>query len=95
MTFRDHIDKFISMEEDQEGKRVLNDEQSAVFKDILKNYKRGGTAFLQGEGGSGKTVTIMALKKFCDANGISCALTASTGKAGSCLLYTSPSPRDS
>ncbi len=85
MTFRDHIDKFISMEEDQEGKRVLNDEQSAVFKDILKNYKRGGTAFLQGEGGSGKTVTIMALKKFCDANGISCALTASTGKAGSAI----------
>jgi len=85
--FRESVQMFESMDSHivKSGKRKLNDEQAPIFRDIIGKYASGGKAFLHGQGGSGKSVLINALKKYCDANEITCAVTASTGKAASAL----------
>ena len=67
------------------GKRVLTTDQAKIFKGIIGSYKQGGRAFLQGGAGCGKSVLICAIKKWCDSKGITCEVTASTGKASSAL----------
>ncbi len=87
MNFNEKINEFEKLEKVDEvhGKRVLTPDQSIIFKSIINTYRSGGMAFLQGGAGSGKTVLIRALKKYCDANEIKCAVTATTGKASSAL----------
>ncbi len=75
----------IEKNQENNGKRVLTPEQASIFRDIVAKYRAGGIGVLQGKAGSGKTVLIKAIKKYCDTNGVSCALTASTGKAGSAI----------
>ena len=84
--FKKHIDRFVSMEmEKVHGKKVLNAEQTVIFRSVMSEYGRGGVGVIQGTSGSGKTTLISAIKKYCDSKSISCAITASTGKAASAI----------
>ena len=81
------VEKFELLDKQDEfhGKKVLTPDQAAIFKSIMNTYTEGGRAFLQGGAGVGKSVLIKAIKKWCDSKDISCAVTASTGKASSAL----------
>ena len=83
MTFQQTIQKFVNMEVDVGGKRVLNDQQASIFRSIISNYKQGGLDVVTGGAGTGKSTVVSAIKKYCDSKGISCVITASTGKAAS------------
>ena len=87
MTFKEAIAHFEEEDAKQEfrGKKVLNTEQAAIFKSVINTYSGGGIGVVQGEAGSGKSVLISAIKKYCDSNGIMCVVTATTGKASSAL----------
>ena len=75
----------LDKKDDFHGKRVLTDDQSKIFMQVMGPYLDGGNAFLQGGAGSGKSVLIRAIKKYCEAKKIKCAVTATTGKAASAL----------
>ncbi len=77
--------ELIDKQDEFHGKKVLTSDQANIFKSIMNTYKEGGRAFLQGGAGVGKSVLIRAIKKWCDSKQISCAVTASTGKASSAL----------
>jgi len=74
-----------SKNEEFNGKKVLTPDQADIFKSIMNTHKQGGRAFLQGGAGTGKSILIGAIKKWCDTHDISCVVTATTGKASSAL----------
>ncbi len=81
------VERFDLLDKQDEfhGKKVLTPDQAVIFKSIMNTYVDGGRAFLQGGAGTGKSVLIKAIKKWCDSKNITCAVTASTGKASSAL----------
>ncbi len=83
----DIVRRFEDMDKNQEmnGKRVLNEDQSKAFRMVMNNYKGGGSALVLGSSGTGKSICLSAIKKHCDANNITCDVTASTGKAASAV----------
>ena len=87
MKFKEAVLHFENMERQNEysGKKVLNAEQAGIFRSVIDSYVDGGIGVVQGAAGSGKSVLISAIKKYCDANSISCVVTATTGKASSAL----------
>lgn len=87
MKLSDYIIKFENIDKAQEAnsRNVLTQDQANIFRDIFKNYKKNRYAVLMARSGSGKTTLIRAIAKHCDANGISCVLTATTGKAASAI----------
>ena len=86
MKLSELIKKFELMDnEELGGKRVLTEDQSYIFKDIITNYKKAKYAVLDARSGSGKTTLIRALQNYCNQQDISLVVTASTGKAASSL----------
>ncbi len=79
------IKKFDKSDDEVGGKRVLTKEQADVFKGVIGNYTSGGIGVLNASSGTGKGVCISAIKKYCDSKGISCDLTALSGKASSAM----------
>ena len=86
MKLSELIKKFELMDnEELGGKRVLTEDQSYIFKDIIANYKKAKYAVLDARSGSGKTTLIRALQNYCKQQDITLVVTASTGKAASSL----------
>lgn len=86
MKLSELIKKFELMDnEELSGKRVLTEDQSYIFKDIITNYKKAKYAVLDARSGSGKTTLIRALQNYCNQQDITLVVTASTGKAASSL----------
>lgn len=87
MKLSDYITKFetINKEQEEATKKILTEDQSAIFKDIVSKYKSNRYAVLSARSGSGKTVLIRAIKKYCDDKKINCVVTATTGKAASAI----------
>ena len=83
----DIINKFDNKEKSiqLQTRNVLTQEQTSIFRHIMKTYEHSKIGVIQGSSGTGKTVLIRAIKKHCDSNGVNCVVTASTGKASSAL----------
>jgi len=56
---------------------ILSEQQ----RNVLEKFKEGCNIFLSGEAGTGKTVTINEIIKYCRNNNINYGITASTGAA--------------
>lgn len=87
MKLSELVNRFDNIEKQalQNTANKLTKEQSDIFRDIMASYKTDRYALLDAKSGSGKTVLIRALKKYCDSIGVTCDLTASTGKASSAI----------
>lgn len=86
MKLSELIKNFEEMDKEElNRKRVLTDDQSVIFRDIIANYKDKKNALLDARSGSGKTTLIRALQNYCKDNNINLVVTASTGKASSAL----------
>ena len=78
--------------EELENKKILNNTKidddmpksiilSEQQNNVLEKFKEGLNIFLSGEAGTGKTVTINEIIKYCKYNNINYGITASTGAA--------------
>lgn len=87
MKLSEWIKHFESMDNESNAttKNVLTEDQKAIFKDVIANYKTAKSAVLNSRSGSGKTTLIRALQNYCSQNDISLVVTATTGKASSAL----------
>ena len=64
--------------DDDMPKSIILSEQQ---RNVLEKFKEGCNIFLSGEAGTGKTVTINEIIKYCRNNNINYGITASTGAA--------------
>lgn len=86
MKLSELIKQFEEMDKEEiNSKRVLTEDQTTIFKDIISKYKSNKSALLDARSGSGKTTLIRALQNYCKQQDINLVVTASTGKAASSL----------
>ena len=72
-------------------------QKKAIIRDVSLSVKRGEVVALLGPNGSGKTTSFYAIAGLIQADGGKVSLDGNDISAlpmYSCLLYTSPSPRD-
>lgn len=65
------------IDDDMPKSIILSEQQN----NVLEKFKEGLNIFLSGEAGTGKTVTINEIIKYCKYNNINYGITASTGAA--------------